>query len=137
MRGRQAMHANQTLEWTGPAEGSLSFEAWSVPGRPFNVGPLCDMTANGWLIIFLLAFWIGLWLFVKIDHFVHGRPLSDGPSFIPVVPVLPLVAYGAGWLLNWAVPWLGTGIVAVTHVSYLCVAGASAWRASRRSGDVA
>jgi hypothetical protein len=31
---------NQPLEWTGPAERSLSFEAWSVPGRPFNVDPL-------------------------------------------------------------------------------------------------
>jgi hypothetical protein len=95
------------------------------------------MTANAWLVIFLFAFWIGLWLFVKIDHLVHGRPLSDGPSFIPVVPVFPLVAYALGWLLNWLMPWLGTGIIAATHIGYLCVAGVSAWRGSRRSGDVA
>jgi hypothetical protein len=30
-----------SLHWTGPAERSLRFERWSVPGRPVNVSPLC------------------------------------------------------------------------------------------------
>ena len=37
------MTPNQPLERNGPAERSPSFRAWSVPGRPFIVGPLCRM----------------------------------------------------------------------------------------------
>jgi hypothetical protein len=84
--------------------------------------------ANAWLGIFLLGFWAGLWLLAKFYLFAHGQRLSDGPSFIPVVPILPLLAYGLGWVLNWVVPWLGTGVVAVAHGCYLFAIGVSAWR---------
>ena len=88
--------------------------------------------ANACVGLFLLVFWTSLWLFVKVDHLVHGRPLSDGPSFIPVVPIVPLVAYGCGWVLNELLPWLGVAIVAATHVGYLFWA----WFSARRTGDI-
>ena len=93
------------------------------------------MTANTWLIIFLLVFWVGLWVWVKVNQLIHGRPLSDGPSFIPVLPILPLVAYGIGWLLNLVIPWLGTGTIVAIHVGYLVVGLISSLRDRRGSGD--
>ena len=89
--------------------------------------------ANAWLILFILIFWIGLWLLVKIGHLVHGRPLSDGPSFIPLVPILPVIAYCVGWGLDRMLPWLGFAVIAATHVGYLLFM----YFSTRRSGDVA
>lgn len=89
--------------------------------------------ANASLAIFLIVFWTALWLFVKVDQLAHRRPLSEGPSFLPIVPVFTLIAFGIGWLFNGLISWVGTGIIAAIHVGYLFARGFSAWRDSKPS----
>ena len=45
-----------SMEWTDPAERSSWFEAWSAPGRPFNVGPLAGPASKMNLFTFTLPF---------------------------------------------------------------------------------
>ncbi|WP_269539055.1 hypothetical protein [Cerasicoccus fimbriatus] len=73
------------------------------------------------LIGFLIVFWAGLYLSVKIINLKEGRKWSEGVSFIPVIPVFPLVAFGAGALLNWMWTYLGTVTVVVAHVAVLSI----------------
>lgn len=77
------------------------------------------MTPDASLIAFVLLFWIGIWLFVKIDNLSHGRSFGSGPSFIPAIPVFSIVAICLGWLLNWWLPWLGVAVVVAVHIGYL------------------
>jgi hypothetical protein len=80
------------------------------------------MTANMWLILFLIAFWVLIWIALKVNHLIHRRPLRDGPSLIPVVPLVPIAGFGAGWLLNLAFAPAGTIAVVSLHLGYVIYA---------------
>jgi hypothetical protein len=54
--------------------------------------------------------------------------VNTSPSLIPLLPFLPMVAFGIGFGLNWIVPWLGTGTMVVGHALVLL----RAWRSNAR-----
>ncbi len=79
------------------------------------------MTANVALVLFLIAFWGLLATAVKVGNWWAGRRWSDGPSLIPMIPFVPAVAGGVGWLVNvFASPWGSWGVVSL-HVGWLVV----------------
>jgi hypothetical protein len=39
------------------------------------------------LVLFLVVFWGGLVAAIKIENSKAGKRWSDGPSFVPVIPV--------------------------------------------------
>jgi len=80
------------------------------------------MTANQSLILFVAIFWLSLWLAIKVSHLVNGRPLSDGPSLIPAVPIFPLVAVALGAAVNWLASPTGTIAVVFIHVGWIVYA---------------
>lgn len=71
------------------------------------------------LIGFLTVFWAGLYLSLKLINLKEGRKWGEGVSFIPVIPIFPVVAFGIGALLNWILTYLGTVTVAVSHIAIL------------------
>ena len=80
------------------------------------------MTANQCLLLFVIVFYSGLVVAVKVSNWRAGKLWSDGPSLIPIIPLFPAAALLVGWLVNLAAaPW-GSWGVAVFHVGGL-VAG--------------
>lgn len=74
-------------------------------------------TANLALWVFIVAFWFTIWAAIKISHLLAGRPLSDGPSLIPVVIVYPIVAFVLGAAINYFLtPW-GTIAIIIHHLA--------------------
>ncbi len=94
------------------------------------------MTADAWLFLFLAVFWVCLVAWVKFENWKVGKRWSDGPSLIPVIPCFPLFAWGLGWLLNMALPWLETLLIACSHLGYVAVTAVSIWLSSRSGDDV-
>ena len=68
---------------------------------------------------FLLAFWLIALLAIKIFHLVERRPMSDGPSLIPLFPVLPAIALLAATAINAVLSPVGTLLVAAVHFIYM------------------
>ena len=94
--------------------------------------------ANAVLIVFILAFWTLLWVAIKADHLFHHRPFSDGPSFIPVIPIIPAVSFGIGWLLNYQWAPIGTVLVIACYavwIFYSTVTIIAEARRSKRKGE--
>jgi len=90
------------------------------------------MTANIGLVAFLFAFWGLLWVSTRVGNFLSGRRFNDGPSFVPLVPVLPLLLFGVGVLVNLGIsPW-GTIGVAAIHFGWLAVTALLIWTNSRK-----
>ena len=91
------------------------------------------MTANGALLWFVVLFWLVLWLGTKVERLCRGMSFRGGPSFIPLIPFLPMIAIGAGWLVNLRLsPW-GTVAVAVLHVGWVIYALVGIWLHPSRS----
>ena len=92
---------------------------------------MLGMTANTSLVAFLVAFGALLWIAVKLNNVLSGKRFSDGPSLVPVIPLLPLFMLAAGVLVNFlASPWGTIGVTAI-HFGWLTVATASIWIAGR------
>ena len=94
------------------------------------------MTPNAALVMFVVIVWSSLWLTVKISHIYHGRPWTDGPSFVPVIPVFPALAVLVGaWLNKWLPPYGTIGIV-VLHVAFVGLPLIHIWTTDRdNAGD--
>jgi hypothetical protein len=85
------------------------------------------LTANDWLLAFVLAFWTLLALAVKLSNWWVGKAWSDGPSLIPVIPCFPVAALILGAILNtFAAPW-GLWVIVGVHLAYWPVAVIHAW----------
>ena len=93
------------------------------------------MAADAWLVLFIAFFWGCIIAWVKLDNWRLGKRWREGPSLTPVIPILPLLALGVGWILNMAMPWTGTLLVICSHLGYVAVTSVSIWLSSRRSGD--
>lgn len=85
------------------------------------------MTPNGALLWFLVLFWTLLWLGTKAERLYRGKGFRGGPSFVPLVPFLPIVGFFVGWIVNLGVaPW-GTVFVAAIHVGWIVIASVGIW----------
>ena len=69
--------------------------------------------------LFLIGFWLLVYLTIQVSHLIARRPLSDGPSLIPVVPILPAIALAVAAALNAFLPPFGTVVVVLFHFGYL------------------
>ena len=69
--------------------------------------------------LFLIGFWLLVYLTIQVSHLIARRPLSDGPSLIPVVPILPAIALGIAAAFNAILPPFGTVLVVLFHFGYL------------------
>lgn len=67
---------------------------------------------------FLLAFWFLAFHGIKLSHLIARRPLSDGPSLIPVFPVLPAIALAVAAAINAVFSPVGMLLVVVIHFIY-------------------
>jgi hypothetical protein len=85
------------------------------------------MTADQTLLAFVFLFWLFLVVTVKGSNLVGGKRWSDGPSFIPLIPVLPLLAIFVGWVINHFAPFWGTGVVVLAHTGWLGVTLVMMW----------
>ena len=80
------------------------------------------MTANNWLIVFLIAFWVLCAAGVKFDNWSAGKRWSDGPSLFPLIPTLPGFAFAVGWVVNEAIsPWGSWGIAGLHFLVFSIV----------------
>ena len=68
--------------------------------------------------LFLIGFWIVVYLTIQTSHLIARRPLSDGPSLIPVVPILPAIALAVAAAINAVLSPFGTVVVVVFHLGY-------------------
>lgn len=74
---------------------------------------------NGICAAFLFGFWLFIYLAIKISHLIARRPWSDGPSFIPVVPLLLIISIAIAASLNAFLTPYGTVFVIVVHFAWL------------------
>jgi hypothetical protein len=77
------------------------------------------LTPYNSLIPFTFCFWVVAWASIKLSNLLAGRPLSDGPSLLPLILVFPPATLLLGVALNWIYPYLGTAIVICSHVAYI------------------
>jgi len=61
------------------------------------------------LVVFLLVFWGGWWLLAVVAK----------RSYIPVIPLVPLVAMAIGYGLNTLRQWVGTITLMLFHAGLL------------------
>lgn len=96
-----------------------------------------------WTPLVALAVGVGTLLLGHAETAAIGFGLSAGslilasgptsPSLIPLVPILPAVAFAAGAGLNVITPWLGTVLVGAVHAAVLVRGRWGTDRASSRS----
>jgi hypothetical protein len=77
------------------------------------------MGINQELLKFIFGFWFLLFVAIKALNLIQHRKFSDGPSLIPVIPIIPLSSFLLGWLINLIAPPWGLYCIVALHLSYL------------------
>ncbi|GAB2189781.1 hypothetical protein MAH1_13890 [Sessilibacter sp. MAH1] len=49
----------------------------------------------------------------------NGKPFSDGPSLIPIIPIFPVIALLIGIYINKILPYAGAVLFVITHFGYI------------------
>lgn len=68
--------------------------------------------------VFLFIYWAFICISIKISNIIAHRPFSDGPSIIPVFPVLPVFMLTIAATINAMFSPSGTVAVVVVHIAY-------------------
>lgn len=68
--------------------------------------------------VFLFIYWAFIFTSIKISNIIAHRRFSDGPSLIPVFPILPVFMLAIAAAINAMFLPFGTVAVVVTHIAY-------------------
>jgi hypothetical protein len=78
-----------------------------------------QIVANLSLLVFVVGFWALFAIGIKYSNWRAGKRWHDGPSLVPVIPMLPILAILVGAAINFfASPW-GLWTVIGLHVGLL------------------